>query len=122
MHKKIPKFYRADTIRLLRLGKKRRKLQKWRKPRGLHNKTRLKRFSYPVQPGVGFANPKATLGRVSGLIPMLIHNLSELFKANSKENIIIIARSVGAKKRIEIIKKANELGITIANLRGKKWN
>jgi len=44
------RFVRVDTHRHSRLGKGRPKLQKWRRPRGKHNKTRLKRFSYPIQP------------------------------------------------------------------------
>lgn len=114
------KFVRSDTTRHLRLGKKRRKLQVWRRPRGRHNKIRRKRFGYPLQPGVGFCSPKASSGKINNKVPMLIHNLKELSKA-TKNNVIIIAR-VGAKKKLDLLKKAAEMNLEIINLRGAKWN
>ncbi len=114
----MKKFLRADTMRHSRLGKNRKKLQKWRKPTGKHNKTRKKRFSYPVQPGIGFGSPKIESGKINNLIPVLVHNIQELLKLN-KTNIIIIAR-VGARNKLNIIKKAEELKIPIFNQGGKK--
>lgn len=107
-------FLRSDIRRHLRLGKKRRKLQKWRMPKGRHNKIRRKRFGYPIQPGIGFSSPRVNSGKVNGLIPVLVHNSRELMKT-SKNNIVIIAR-VGARKKLEIIKKASEMNIPIFNL------
>lgn len=117
MTRKI-KFIRADTFRYFRIGKNRPKLQKWRRPRGKHNKLRLKRFGHPLQPGIGFGSPAVSRGKISGLIPKLIHNVKELENI-SKNNIIIIAK-VGARKKLEIIKKAQEAGIKVDNIGGKK--
>lgn len=117
MSLKKPKFLRADTVRHLRLGKKRRKLQKWRRPRGHHNKLRLKRFSYPVQPGIGYGSLRKTAGKVDGLLPSLVHNIKEMEKLNSKTHCVILAR-VGAKKKIDLLKKAQELNIKIINANG----
>ncbi len=113
------RFVRVDTHRHSRLGKGRPKLQKWRRPRGKHNKTRLKRFSYPIQPEIGFGTPRATSGRVKGLLPVLVNNIQELQKL-SKNNIAIISRRIGAKKKIEILKKATEMNLKIANEGAKK--
>lgn len=110
------KFLRSDTRRHLRLGKKRRKLQVWRRPRGRHNKVRRKRFGYPVQPGVGSKSSRKTSGLINGKVPMLVHNLQELQKL-TKQNSVIIAR-VGAKKKLDIIKKANEMKLEILNAGG----
>ncbi len=118
MSTRKPVFLRADTFRHLRLGKKRRKLQKWRKPRGHHNKLRLKRFSHPGQPSIGYGSQKKNAGKVNGLIPSLIHNISELEALNAKTQAVILAR-VGAKKKLELLKKARELQFTILNARGK---
>lgn len=114
-----PKFLRSETRRHLRLGMKRRKLQFWRRPRGKHNKIRLKRVGYPVQPTIGFASPKATSGKLDGLLPVLVSNVKDVSKLD-KKSIAIIARTLGAKKKIEIIKKLNEMNIKIANVGGKK--
>lgn len=113
------KFLRADTFRLSRIGKRRKKLQKWRRPRGKHNKLRLKRFGHPVQPGIGFASQKNLSGTIQKLFPVVINNLQELNSLN-KNNIAIISRRTGAKKKMEMIKKADEMGIIIANVGGKK--
>jgi large subunit ribosomal protein L32e len=112
------KFLRTDTSRFLRLGKKRRKLQKWRLPRGKSNKRRLGRAGYAPIPTVGFKTPRKEAGRVFGLIPKLVHNLSEL-EALGKDNAAIIAR-IGARKKLELIKKADELKIKVLNMGGKK--
>ncbi len=112
------RFMRADTFRLLRLGKKRRKLQKWRRPRGTHNKLRLKRKGHPELPTVGHRSPKIQSGKVSGLTPVLVHNLNELSRLD-KNSIAIIAR-IGARKKLEILKKADEMKIKVMNAGGKK--
>lgn len=112
-------FLRSDTTRHLRLGKKRRKLQKWRKPKGRHNKIRKKRFSYPIMPAVGFKKEKDKAGKINGLKPVLIYNLDDLSRI-TKEQIGIIARNVGAKKKLDILKKAEEVNIPIFNIWRKK--
>ena len=111
-------FLRADTFRHSRLGKNRKKLQKWRRPRGKHNKLRLKRAGHPPQPGIGYGSPRSEEGRIQGKIPYIVHNLHEL-EVLSEGSIAILAR-VGAKKKIDLLKKAQELNIPIANLGGRK--
>ena len=46
----------------------------------------------------------------------MIRNMLDVSKANEK-NILIIARTLGAKKRIEIIKKIDERGLQILNVK-----
>lgn len=118
MKHKRHKFLRVDTNRFSRIGKNRRKLQKWRSPRGKSNKLRLGRAGYSQVPKVGFKTSRDEAGRVKGLMPKLVHNLNEL-NALTKDNGAIIAR-VGARKKLELIKKADELKIKILNLGGKK--
>lgn len=119
MSTRRPRFLRVDTVRHLRLGKKRRKLQKWRRPRGHHNKLRLKRFSYPVQPGIGYGTQQQQAGKVQGLIPSLVHNIQELAMLNPKTHAAILAK-IGAKKKLELLKKARELQITLLNVSAKE--
>jgi|SRR3989344_6514935 len=114
----MPSFLRTDWMRFSRLGKNRKKLQVWRRARGKHSKIRKKRFSYPVMPTVGYKTQRKDIGRIDGKIPVLVHNLNELL-ALTKNNVVILAR-VGAKKKLELIKKANELNLKITNLGGKK--
>jgi large subunit ribosomal protein L32e len=112
------KFLRVDTNRFSRIGKNRRKLQKWRRARGKSNKLRLGRAGYAATPKVGFKTARKEAGKVHGLIPRLVHNLSEL-SSLGKNDAAILAR-IGARKKLELIKKADELKIKILNLGGKK--
>ena len=116
------KFLRRDISRFSKLGKKRKKLQIWRKPKGRDNKMRLKRKSYPSLVSIGYKTPKKDSGKVNGLLPVLIHNLKEL-EALGKDSAAVIAK-IGAKKKLELIKKADELKIKILNVKqgAKKWN
>jgi large subunit ribosomal protein L32e len=106
------KFMRRDTKRYSKLGKNRKKLQKWRRPKGRDNKMRLKRRGYPACPSVGYRSPKKN----RAVIPIQIHNVKQL-EALKKNESIIIAR-VGAKKKIDIIKKSREMNLKILNLKG----
>lgn len=110
------RFLRSDTMRHLRLGKKRRKLQKWRRPRGRHSKIRRKRFSYPVKVSIGYKSSKSTAGMLSSRIPVLVHSLREL-ETLTPRHVAVIAR-VGAKKKLGLIKRAQERKIALANVRG----
>lgn len=111
------KFLRTDYMRISKLGKNRKKLQVWRRARGKHSKIRRKRFGYPSKPEVGYKTARKESGKIHGLMPLLVHNVSDLSKAG-KDSIIIIAR-VGAKNKLEIIKKAEEMKLRIFNLGGK---
>lgn len=110
----VKQFLRSDTRRHLRIGKRRRKLQKWRKPRGRHNKVRKQRFSYPASPRVGYKSPRKESGKINGAIPVRVSNIKELLSV-PKGASVILAR-VGAKKKLELIKKANEMKISLLNV------
>lgn len=111
------RFLRSDWMRHSRLGKNRKKLQKWRKPRGMHSKIRKKRVGYPSFPAVGYRTPRNDACKVRGLVPVLVHNVRELENAGRGSGVIIAG--VGAKKKIEIMKTANEKGIKVLNAGGK---
>ncbi len=111
------KFLRQDYMRHIKLGKHRKKLQKWRSPKGMHSKMRNKRKGYPASPSVGYKSPKKEKGKILGLNPKIINNMKDL-QNTAKNNIIIISQKIGARKRIEIIKKASESGIKILNAHG----
>ena len=46
----------------------------------------------------------------------MIYSMSDFSNA-ARDNIVIIARTIGAKKKIEFIKKANELNLHILNVK-----
>ena len=111
-------FIRQDYMRHSKIGKNRKKLQKWRRPKGRDSKMRLGMKGYPKQVRVGYKSSKKESGKINGLSVQLVHNLKELISAE-KNKIIILAR-IGAKKKIELMKTANEKGIKILNAGGSK--
>jgi len=108
------KFIRQDSNRYSKLGKNRKKLQGWRKPKGRDSKMRLSRKSYPATVSVGYKTAKASSGKIDNKVPILVHNMAELKKIG-KDNVAILA-SIGAKKKLELIKFAEEKKIKITNL------
>lgn len=108
------KFQRTDAVRFSKLGKNRKKKQKWRAAKGRDNKIREKRKSYPREPNVGFKGKRSESGKINGKVPILAMNVKDLEKVG-KDNVVIIAR-VGAKKRMEMIKKADEMKLKIINI------
>lgn len=110
-------FKRTDHMRFLRLGKNKSRV-KWRRADGVHSKIRRKRAGYPIMPSIGFGTPKTESGKVQGLNPVLVHNVKEI-SALDKNSIAVIAR-VGAKNKMAMLKKAEEMKIKVANAGGKK--
>ncbi|MEK6800301.1 MAG: eL32 family ribosomal protein [Nanoarchaeota archaeon] len=109
-------FVRQDSSRFFKIGKKRKKYRVWRRPDGRDSKMRLRRKSYPASPTVGHRSSRADWGKIKGKTPVLIHNIKEL-ELLRKEEIPILAR-VGSKKKMEIIKIAEQKNITLLNVGG----
>lgn len=103
-------FHRQEWFRYKRLG------DAWRRPRGIHSKQRRHYKWRPPVVSIGYRTPKAARGlHPSGFKEMLVHNVNELDFINPKLEAARIAHSVGMRKRKEIVKKADELGIRILN-------
>jgi large subunit ribosomal protein L32e len=89
----------------------------WRKPKGIHSKMRKKKLGKRKSPSVGYKSPKLVRGlSKEGLIPILIQGLNDLAKV-TKDNIIILSRTLGNKKRIELLKKIKEKNFKIQNVK-----
>jgi len=110
LKRKKTKFIRQSGKNLKRLGKK------WRKPRGSQSKLRKYKKSRGFMPHPGYGSPKLIRGlHPSGLEDVLIYNQNELEKLNPEKQACRIASSIGKKKKIEIMKRAEELKIKILN-------
>ena len=106
---KSKKFIRQDSNRHIKIGRSRKKLRVWRRPKGRDSKMRLKRKGYPISPSIGLKS-KTTQKQI------LITNLNEL-KNLEKETPIIISGKLGARKKLEVIKKASEMHLKIKNVK-----
>jgi len=109
--KKKPKFLRKDWHKKSKLGKGRKKIRKWVKPRGRHSKLREKRKGHGKSVSIGYSQAKEIRGKIQNLIPRMVSNVSELDKVTKNE--IAIFTSVGLKKKIEMAKKSKEKGIKV---------
>jgi len=113
------KFLRRTWNRYSKLGKGRKKKQKWRKPTGRDNKMREKRKGYPVVVSIGYKKNSGLRGKISKKQAVVVKNVQELEK--TKANQIAIIGNIGKKKKLEIAKKAKEKKIQIHNLNIKKF-
>jgi len=103
-------FTRPWSFRLKRLK------DSWRKPKGLDDKHRLQVSGYKPIVKIGYRNPKVIRGlHPSGYIEKIVHNPEDLEGLDPKKVAIRISHTVSRKKRIEIVKKAMEMGIKILN-------
>ncbi|MBI2079953.1 50S ribosomal protein L32e [Candidatus Micrarchaeota archaeon] len=107
--KKKPKFNTLNTN--FRKSVKSR----WRKPRGIDNKKRIRKRSAGGSPKVGYGTPMQIRAlHPSGLKEKIVHNVKEVIET-SKGYLIRVASSVGLKKKKEIIAKAQELNLEVIN-------
>ena len=113
------KFVRRTWNRYSKLGRKRKKKQIWRRPKGRDNKMREKRKGYPAVVKIGYKTNKNLKGTIENKKPRLIKNIRDLDII--KKNEMVIVGTVGKRKKIEIAKKAKEKGIQIHNLNIKKF-
>jgi large subunit ribosomal protein L32e len=113
-HKK-PKFRRQESWRYKRVG------DTWRKPRGIDSKMRKKVKGWPVSPTTGYRSPKKTRGlHPSGFVETRVQTVEDLGGIDPELQAIRIARTVGGRKRVEILALAEEKGIHVLNPRAAR--
>lgn len=107
---KKPHFVQTDQH-------KKKKLQDtWRRPRGHHNKKRQYITSKGQMARVGFGSPAAVKGlHPSGFEEVLLDRLQDMEHINPGIQAVRISRTVGQRKRMQIIQKAKDLGLKILN-------
>tara|TARA_Y100000034_G_scaffold19272_2_gene21704 strand:- start:2238 stop:2618 length:381 start_codon:yes stop_codon:yes gene_type:complete len=108
------KFLRRNWNRHSKLGKRRKKKQVWRNPKGRDNKMREKRKGYPLVVSIGYKKENRKNKQ-----PPIIKNIKD-FEKNKKIKEITIGK-IGRKKKIEMAKMAKEMKIKISNLNIKKF-
>ncbi len=98
-------------------SKNKDKWNKWRKPPGIDI---IRKNEDGALPDTGYIQDRRIRFRhPSGYLTARVNNVKEIEKlSGKKDTAAIIAGGVGTRKRKEIVKKANELGIVVLN-RGK---
>jgi large subunit ribosomal protein L32e len=87
----------------------------WRKPKGGHSRSRLKKKGAAPKPEAGYRTPEEDRGKhPSGYEEVLVHNTSDLEELEKGE-AARIGSTVGGRKREMIIEKADSEDIKVLN-------
>lgn len=106
-----PVFIRQDNPKRMKLN------YKWRKPKGIHSKIRHRFKGRRKMPSPGYKSPaKVKNLHSSGLEMINVASVEDIKTLKKETQGIIISKSTGDKKRLEILKKAKELNINVLNL------
>ena len=106
-----PEFIRQDNPKRMKLN------YKWRKPKGIHSKIRHRFKGRRKMPSPGYKSPAAIKGiHATGLKIIRIYSPEEVSRINKNSEGIIIAKSVGVRKRLEILKKSREINVQVLNI------
>lgn len=107
---KKPTFLQTDS------HKKKKLKEYWRRPDGIHNKTRYGQKGKCPRVERGYGSPALVKGlHPSGFEEVVVNNPKELEALNVQKMAGRVAHTVGARKRELIEKKAAELGLKILN-------
>lgn len=106
--KKKPKFVRQESHKKPKLG------TKWRKPRGIDSKQRLRLRGHTKTVKNGYRNPKSIRGKLrSGMMPILVKSIDQIKNIDKEKEIVIISSNIGKRKKLELIKKCQEHSLKI---------
>ncbi len=94
--------------------------ERWRKQRGIDSKKRVKKAFAGAEPTIGYGNPEELRGvRVNGKRIVVVHNMNELKDVISNPDMdevdITLAASLSRRKRIELVKLADENKMHVTN-------
>ncbi len=107
---KKPEFLRQDS------HKKGEISNNWRKPKGLQSKMRLHKKGYRRSVEIGWKSPADVKGLHSnGLMPVNVSNISQLDLIKKETHGVVVSKTVGMKKKADILQKAKDLSLTVLN-------
>jgi large subunit ribosomal protein L32e len=107
------RFLRRNTKLHLRIGKRKKSKQKWRRPKGRDNKIRESKKGKSPLVSIGYKTKNEKKRTIT------IYNLKDLELAKGYERVILA--KIGKKKKIGIIKKAIEMKINFDNINEKRF-
>lgn len=111
---KKPEFVRQQGRTVSKLERK------WRQPKGMHSKLRKKLKERGKHPSMGYSSPKKVRGlNPKGLKEVVVNNTEDLINIKKGE-AAVIGKNVGKRKKLKILKKAEELKINVSNIKDAK--
>jgi len=108
--KKRHNFVRYNSEYLNKLG------SNWRKPKGMHNKTRLSKKGHPLLVSIGYGNQKQSKGMYKSQFHYKLIN-SENDLENLKEKYIMISGNLGLRSKILLLNKVKVLNVNVLNVK-----
>jgi len=91
---------------------------RWRKPRGTHNKKRMKAAFMGASPKIGYRNPEKVRGlHSSGKREVLVRNMSELEAMKEAGAVLRFAAALGTRKRKLMVERAKSLKLVVLNMK-----
>jgi len=113
MERREPRWMRMDEWRFLRIAHR----ESWRRPKGNDNKIRLEIKGYPKRVKVGYGKPRLVRNlHPTGFKLVIVHRPEDVDKVDPTKEAIVIGRTVGLRKRIEIVRRAIERGVRVINV------
>ena len=92
--------------------------ESWRKPRGIDSRVRRRFRGTRPHPKIGYRGDKRTRHMLPcGFWKFVVHNVRdlEMLLMHNRKYAAQIGHSVSARKRAEIVKRADELNIKVLN-------
>ncbi|MFI5412702.1 MAG: eL32 family ribosomal protein, partial [Candidatus Micrarchaeales archaeon] len=91
-----------------------------RKQRGIDSKKRVKKAFAGAEPTIGYGNPESLRGvRVNGRKIVVVHNMNELKDVIGNPDMdevdITLASTLSRRKRIELVKLADQNKMHVTN-------
>jgi large subunit ribosomal protein L32e len=107
-----PKFVRQATHRYFRIGRR----DSWRRPRGIQSKQR-RHYGYRSRiVRVGYGSPRRTRGLTpTGFRPVTVRTDADLTRIDPVRDAVVIARTVGTRRRLVLEEACRKLGLHILN-------
>merc|ERR1739848_533426 len=110
--KRMKKFPRFQADRFKRMN------QSWRKPRGIDCRVRRKFKGSTIMPNIGYGSDKRTKHRIpNGFYKFVVNNPQdlEMLLMHNTKYCVEVAHAVSAKKRREIVERADQLNLYVTN-------
>jgi len=113
MERREPRWMSMDEWRFLRVAHR----ESWRRPKGDDNKIRLEIKGYPKRVKIGYGKPRLVRNlHPTGFKLVIVHRPEDVDKVDPTKEAIVIGRTVGLRKRVEIVRRAIERGVRVINV------
>lgn len=105
-----PRFIRQESWRYHRVK------DNWRRPTGIDSKMRAHKKGWPSLVDIGYRGPSEARGlHPSGYREVIVKTISDMETLNPETDAVRISGTIGARKRRDIVDRAEELGLKVLN-------